>query len=57
MNKIIITDDEMYPMELSDAWGGSVYVSKSTIIHDEQWNNFIKSLTEARKKILENRRK
>ena len=48
---IIKTDDKMYPIKFDDSWGEGAYLSRSIVMGDKEWDNFIKELNKIREKI------
>lgn len=46
------TNDKLYPMSISDSWGGDTFIHLWTITDDKEWNAFIAELNEVREKIL-----
>ena len=48
------TNDENYPIAFNDSWGGYAYLSKSVIMDDKRWKDFIAELEKIRNEIKKN---
>ena len=48
---IIKTDDEMYPVKFDDSWGEGAYLSRSIVMNDKEWNEFIEELNKIREEV------
>ena len=48
---VIKTDDEMYPIKFDDSWGGVAYLSRSVVMNDKEWDNFIRELNRIREEV------
>lgn len=50
--RIKLTADKSYPIAFDDTFDGVAYLDRLTVTDDEEWEEFIKELNEARKKIV-----
>ena len=48
---IIKNDDEMYPIKFDDSWGKGAYLSRSIVMNDKEWDNFIRDLNKIREEV------
>ena len=44
--------DTLFPIKISDTWGGSIYLHKNILEKDEEWEEMLNNLQDSRNKYL-----